>query len=102
MMVDISNKYIFFLTGTCPDGFIEHKRRCYGFFINNYDKSTWGEAQKRCRFFNGGDLLSIFTEEENVFVTKKFSELNPDLKEKEHYYPWIGLYLRKRRNRSTF
>ena len=87
-----------FIDFHCPDGFLEYRRRCYGFFVNHYTKFTWKEAQKNCRSFNGGDLVSISTKEENDFIAKKVSELNPDLKEKYHYYPWIGLYLKKRRS----
>ena len=29
--------------------------------------------------------------EENEFIAKKVLEINPNLKDKEHYYPWIGL-----------
>ena len=90
----------FFIDFHCPDGFLEHRRRCYGFFVNRYTKSTWKEAQKNCRSFNGGDLVSISTKEENDFIAKKLLELNPDLKEKEYYYPWIGLYIKKRRSKS--
>ena len=91
---------LLFIGFHCPDGFLEHKRRCYGFFVYSYARSTWKEAQKKCRSFNGGDLIRVSTKKENDFIAKKLLELNPDLKEKEHYYPWIGLYLKKGRNRS--
>ena len=91
---------MFLIIGTCPKGFIEFKRRCYGFFVNRYSRTTWKKAQKKCRSFNGGDLVSIFRKEENEFIAKKVLEINPDLKDKEYYYPWIGLYLKRRRNAS--
>ena len=37
---------------------------------------------------------------ENEFIAKKVLEINPDLIDKEHYYPWIGLQIQKRRNRG--
>ena len=67
--------------------------------MNDYDKTTWPDAQKRCRSFNGGDLVSILTNEENEYISRKILELNPDLKKrKDYYFPWIGLYIKKRRN----
>jgi hypothetical protein len=89
-----------YVIGTCPKGFIEHKRRCYGFFVHHYARTTWIDAQKKCRSFNGGDLVSILTKGENDFITQKVLEINPSLKDNEHYHPWIGLKLRKRRNKS--
>ena len=86
--------------GSCPKGFIAHKRRCYGFFVNRYARTTWSDAQKTCRSFNGGDLVTIVTKSENDFIAKKVLEINPDLKDKDHYYPWIGLFIQKRRNKG--
>ena len=37
---------------------------------------------------------------ENEFIAKKVLEINPDLIDKEHYYPWIGLQIQKRRNKG--
>ena len=94
---------LFILIGTCPEPFIEHDRRCYGFFVNDYDKTTWQDAQKRCRSFNGGDLVSILTKDENEYISNMVLEINPDLKDyfrkrKDYYFPWIGLYIKNRRN----
>ena len=55
----------------CPEGFVEHKRRCYGFFVKHYARTTWVDAQKKCRSFNGGDLVSILTKGENDFIAQK-------------------------------
>ena len=96
----------FLWIGECPEPFIEFNRRCYGFFVQSYHKTTWYDAQKKCRSFNGGDLISIQTKEENEFITNKTLELNPDLKHKDEsgwnirwvgkqfYFPWIGAYLK--------
>ena len=39
-------------------------------------------------------------EEENDFIAKTVLDINPSLKDNEYYYPWIGLKLRKRRNKG--
>lgn len=35
---------------------------------------------------------------ESRFIAKKVLSINPELKEKEFYNPWIGLYIRKKSN----
>ena len=90
----------FYFVGVCPKGFIEYKKRCYGFFVSRYWRTTWKFAQKACRSFNGGDLVSILRKDENDFIARKFVELNPSLSNKEYHYPWIGAYLTKRQNPS--
>ena len=98
-IVSTHSQFLFCL-GSCPKGFIQHRRRCYGFFVNRYARTTWSNAQKKCRSFNGGDLVSILTKSENEFIAKKVIEINPDLIDKDYYYPWIGLHIKKRRNKS--
>ena len=73
--------------GSCPDGFLEYRRRCYGFFVNRYDRTTWKKAQEKCRSFIGGDLVSILTKEDNQFIAQKVLEINPELANTEYYYP---------------
>ena len=90
----------FYFAGVCPKGFIAYKKRCYGFFVSRYWRTTWRLAQKACRSFNGGDLVSILRKDENDFIARKFVELNPSLGDEEYHYPWIGAYLRKRQNPS--
>ena len=85
------------LKGTCPNGpeWVKHKRRCYGFFVNRYDRTTWRKAQDKCRSFVNGDLVSIFSKEENEFIANKILEINPELNGTQYYNPWIGLEIRK-------
>ena len=90
------NVYFYYLIGICPNGteWVKHKRRCYGFFVNNHDRLTWSKAQEKCRSFVGGDLVSIFSKAENEFISQKVLEINPILNGPEYYYPWIGLKIR--------
>ena len=68
--------------------------------MQDYQRTTWYDAQKKCRSFNGGDLVSILTSGENEYILRKVRQLNPDLsRDKDDpkigfYYPWIGLYLK--------
>ena len=80
---------------------MKHKRRCYGFFVNNHDRLTWRKAQEKCRSFVGGDLVSIFTKAENEFIAQKVVEINPDLNGPQQYYPWIGLEIRPCRGKGN-
>ena len=85
---------------------MEFKSRCYGFFVQNYDRLTWKKAKSKCRSFNGGDLVSIGNDAENKFIAKTVLSMNTDLvrvtrdgtKGSEFYHPWIGLFIRKTLN----
>ena len=95
----------FMIIGVCPNGteWVEHKRRCYGFFVHNYDRVNFRKAQENCRSFVGGDLVSILTKDENEFIANKMLELNPDLNPRDgnqFYYPWIGLDMKKKCGRD--
>ena len=80
----------------CPKGFVENDNRCYGFFVHRHDKTTWQEAQKKCRSFNGGDLVTVMTVEESTFLAQKTLEINPELRTDAFYMPWIGIKLRRK------
>ena len=93
-----------FALGTCPEGqeWVKHKRRCYGFYVKEHDRLTWRKAQEKCRSYINGDLVSILNEDENQFIANKVLELNPDLSNgTDHYYPWIGLEIKRCGNRGT-
>ena len=91
----------YFLTGMCPYGFVPHKRRCYGFFVNSYDRTSYHAAQSRCRSYAGGELVSILSTDENEFVAKKVLEINPNLSTQDYYYPWIGLQIKQTRRKGN-
>ena len=88
--------YKYFILDRCPEGFVENDKRCYGFFVNRHDKTTWQDAQKKCRSFNGGDLVTVVKKEESTFLAQKTLEINPELRNEAFYMPWIGLRLRRK------
>jgi len=54
---------------------------CYAFFISFYTSATWSQAHHNCTS-QGGDLVSIHSEEESTWVEGMVGGLGPD---------WVGV-----------
>ncbi|KAI1295327.1 hypothetical protein HDE_05630 [Halotydeus destructor] len=71
LVTEVSN----LTSATCEKNWHQHMRRC--FFIDpTYSHVTFDEAQARCQEEFDGDLVSIETEETQIFLTSVLSNLN--------------------------